>query len=72
MNSYITKDEFDIAQFIEKMIGGQIKEHFDSFYSLFDLDIVYERVKRDVEKKGDEYEGGVGYFVREYEKNKFN
>lgn len=72
MNSYITKDEFDIANFVAKMVDRNKKDSYKTFCDLFDADGVYERVKDVKEEDISGYNDTVGYFVRRYEKSNFN
>ncbi len=70
VSSFIAKDEFCIANFVAKMVDRNREGSYKIFCSLFDADVVYERVK-DVKKE--EVRGcnkKVGYFVRLFEGSK--
>jgi len=59
VNTFITKDEFDIANFVAEMVDRNEKDSYKTFCDLFDADGVYERVKSDLEKEDGEYSGMV-------------
>lgn len=70
VNNHIAKEDFDLPGLMYKIMRKRNNEDFDRFARLFDVKVVYERMKQ-VDVKS-EFREVVEFFVRKYEKDKFN
>lgn len=68
VNNHIAKEDFDLPGLMHKIMWKRNNEDFDRFARLFDVKVVYERVKKELsEEEIEDNSNMVKWFVRKYE-----
>ena len=66
VNSFMMSDEFDVVNFVNKMIYNSDEKYYNKFCELFDADIIYSKLKEIDPEVIRENQSSLGYFIRKY------
>jgi hypothetical protein len=69
VNSFMMSDEFDVVNFVNKMIYNSDEKYYNKFCELFDADIIYSKLKEIDPEIIRENQSSLGYFIRMHRNN---